>query len=295
MEIEKIYFESTDGISLFGLLHKPVNATKNKVVISIHGMGSNCTKERDDMIAKKLVANGISYFSFNNRGQGLINTVMNKKGKILQGTVYEDVEDSYYDIVGAIKVMKDKGFSNINLQGHSLGATKTVYTYNKLLEKNETDILNSINSVILLSLVDLVDVMKLLISSNSQTDVVKIALEQEKMGNTQYVIDTKTTFMPIISVKTFLRYYRDNKDIDFARYTDPNFDYEKINNIKVPIFMRWGNVNELISLPADKLSKLMNEKIINANKNIGFIEGATHNYSGKEEILANEILKFLSQ
>ena len=122
----------------------------------------------------------------------------------------------------------------------------------------------------------------------------KIALEQEKMGNTQYVIDTKTTFMPIISVKTFLRYYRDNKEIDFARYTNSNFNYEKINNIKVPIFMRWGNVNELISLPADELSKLMNEKIINANKNIGFIKGATHNYSGKEEILANEILKFLS-
>lgn len=295
MEIEKIYFESTDGISLFGLLHKPVNSIKNEVVISTHGMGSNCTKERDDIIAKKLVENGIAYFSFNNRGQGLINTVMTKKGKILQGTVYEDVEDSYYDIVGAIKVMQNKGYSTINLQGHSLGSTKTVYTYNKLLEKNETDILNSIKSVILLSLVDLVDVMNLLISTNNQTDVVKIALEQEKLGNTQYVIDTKTTFMPMISVKTFLRYYRDNENIDFARYTNSNFNYEKLNNIKVPIFMRWGNVNELISLPADKLSEFMNTKIINTNKNIGFIDGATHNYSGKEDILANEILKFLCQ
>lgn len=295
MEIEKIYFESTDGISLFGLLHKPVNSIKKEVVISIHGMGSNCTKERDDIIAKKLVENGIAYFSFNNRGQGLINTVMTKKGKILQGTVYEDVEDSYYDIVGAIKVMQNKGYSTINLQGHSLGSTKTVYTYNKLLEKNETDILNSIKSVILLSLVDLVDVMNLLISTNNQTDVVKIALEQEKLGNTQYVIDTKTTFMPMISVKTFLRYYRDNENIDFARYTNSNFNYEKLNNIKVPIFMRWGNVNELISLPADKLSEFMNTKIINTNKNIGFIDGATHNYSGKEDILANEILKFLCQ
>ena len=39
----------------------------------------------------------------------------------------------------------------------------------------------------------------------------------------------------------------------------------------------------------------MNTKIINTNKNIGFIDGATHNYSGKEDILANEILKFLCQ
>ena len=294
MQIEKVYFNTEDGLSLFGLLHMPSNGSTHNVVISTHGMGSNCTKSRDDIIAKKLTDNGFAYFTFNNRGQGLINTVISKNGKILQGTVFEDVEDSYYDVVGAIKAMQLKGLTNINLQGHSLGSTKTVYTYNKLLENNQTDILNSIKSIILLSLVDLVDVMNFLIKSNKEVDIVKLALEKEKEGNLQYVIDTKTDFMPMVSVKTFFRYYRDNENIDFAKYRIPDFKYEKLNNIKVPIFMRWGNVNELISLPAEELTGLMNKKIQNSNKNISFVNGATHNYSGKADILAHEILEFLS-
>ena len=34
-------------------------------------------------------------------------------------------------------------------------------------------------------------------------------------------------------------------------------------------------------------------KINNTNLNIGYIDGADHSYTGKEEILAEEILKFV--
>ena len=57
--------------------------------------------------------------------------------------------------------------------------------------------------------------------------------------------------------------------------------------------MRWGNNNELILQPADKLVQNLNKKIKNDKKDLGFIDGATHNYSGKEQILANQILDFL--
>lgn len=293
MIVEKIYFETKDGLSLFGLLHKPSTKNTEKVIISTHGMGSNCTKTRDDIIAKKLTENQVAYFTYNNRGQGLINTVTSTSGKLVIGTVFEDVEESYYDITGAIKAMKQQGFKQIILQGHSLGSTKTVYTYNKLLENNETDIINSIKGIILLSLVDLTDTIKYLITKSKDVNIVKLALEKENEGNLNYVIDTKTEFMPMVSVKTFLRYYRDNQNIDFAKYSTSDFKYEKLNNIKVPIFMRWGNVNELVFIPVHELSKLVNSKIMNNKKNIGYIDGATHNYSGKEEVLADEILEFL--
>ena len=57
--------------------------------------------------------------------------------------------------------------------------------------------------------------------------------------------------------------------------------------------MRWGNVNELISIPANNLAELMNNKIINQQKDINFVDGATHNYFEKEEELEDEILKFI--
>lgn len=295
MRVEKIYFNAEDGTELFGLLHTSENRNDKDVVISTHGIGSNCFKKREDIIAQKLTSNNIAFFTFNNRGNGLVNGVKSNGEKILQGTVFENVEDSYYDIVGVIKLMINKGYKNIHMQGHSLGSTKTVYTYNKLIENGEQELLNKIKSVILLSLVDIPELMNYLINSTNNQDFIKFALQKESEGNLNYILDTKVPFLPLISVKTFLKYYRNNKNIDFAKYTTKDFKFEKLNNIKVPIFMRWGNVNELISLPADKLAELMNEKINNQNKDISYIDGATHNYKGKEELLAEEILSFLGK
>ena len=294
MNIEKEYFLAEDGANLFGLLHKSENSTNSEVVIATHGMGSSCIKTRDDTIARKLTENGIDYFTYNNRGSGIINEVRFEEGKRLQGTAFEDVEDCYYDVVGAIKLMIKKGYTKIHLQGHSLGSTKTVYTYNKLIENEEMEILKKIKSVILLSLVDIASVMNYLVGSSS-LDIIKIAEQCEAEGDVNHVIATNISFMPLVSVKTFLKYYKNNKCIDFAKYTTPGFEFEKINSIKIPLFMRWGNVNELIAIPANELAELLNTKIYNANKDINFIDGATHNYTGKEQELAEQILKFLKK
>ena len=291
MKIEKIYYDAEDGVELFGLLHTPDENKGEEIVISTHGMGSNCFKKRDDIIAKKLTSNGIAYFTYNNRGYGLVNSANKRGEKFLQGTVFEDVQESYYDIVATIKIIIAKGYKNIHLQGHSLGATKTVYTYNKLIE-NDDELLKNIKSIILLSLVDVSEVMHFLVSSNKTINVPEIALQKEQIGDSDYIIDTQTPFLPLVSSKTFLKYYRDNSQIDFAKYTTDNYDFKILNSIKVPIFMRWGNVNELISIPADKLVKLINERLQSNKKNIGYIEGATHNYTGKEDILAEEIMNF---
>ncbi len=77
---------------------------------------------------------------------------------------------------------------------------------------------------------------------------------------------------PPIRPNTILEYVEDNKKIDFAKFGDARSGFKKINNIKVPLFMRWGNVNELILLDAESLVKFMNEKIKNENKDIGYIK-----------------------
>ncbi len=292
MVVEKQYFEAEDGAQLFGLLHKSNENKKKKILIATHGMGSGCNKKREDCIAKKLTENGIDVLTYDNRGFGLINTVRFPDGKRLQGTVFEDVEDGYFDILGAINHAIKLGYEKIYLQGHSLGSTKTVYAYNKLIENNKTDILNKIKAVVLLSLVDVTEVMNYLIKE-ADNDIVEIALEKERNDELTSVITTKSSFMPYTSCKTFLRYYRDNKNIDFAKYTTDGFEFTKLNNINVPIFMRWGNVNELISLSADELSILLNNKLRQDIKDIDYVDGATHNYSGKEDILAQQILEFL--
>ncbi len=293
MRIEKVYFKTKDGLELTGLLHTSESKDENEVIISVHGMGSNCLKKRDDIIAKKVTDNNISYFTFNNRGQGLINSVRTDAGKINQGTAFEDVTDCYYDITAVINTLMEMGYKKIHLMGHSLGSTKVVYTYNKMLRNKYDKMLQNIKSIILLSLVDLVNVIDMLNKCNSNFDIVSLAEEKEQKGELNYIIETCVPFMPYVSVKTFMRYYKYNKDIDFAKYTTDDFEFKEINNIKVPLFMRWGNNKELISIPAEEVVEVCNNKIHNEKKDIGFINGATHNYAGVEKILADEIYSFI--
>ena len=53
MNIETTFFKATDGVDLKGVIYKTQNKT-NKVLISIHGMATNCIKERDEKIAEKV-------------------------------------------------------------------------------------------------------------------------------------------------------------------------------------------------------------------------------------------------
>ena len=97
-----------------------------------------------------------------------------------------------------------------------------------------------------------------------------------------------------ISVKTYLRYFRDNKEIDFARYWDKKYTYPLINNIKKPLFLIWGE-EDLIVQNLNDLIKDLKEKIKNDKLDIGYIKETDHGYTNKEKELGEEIVKFITQ
>ncbi|MCI8443663.1 MAG: DUF1749 domain-containing protein [Clostridia bacterium] len=293
--MEKVDFLATDGIKLNGFLYRNQEKT-NKIILSVHGMSSNCFKERESIIAKQANENQIDYFCFNNRGSELVKyirkNIEGKKEKFLGGTSYEDVLESYEDIVGAILKLKELGYETIYLQGHSLGCTKIVYTYHALKEEGEQELLSHIKGIILLSLVDIPLAIKVYLREKYQS-YLKLAEEKEQEGKL-YELMPKDSFIHPVSVKTFLRYARDNQDIDFARYGKDN-KLEKLNNIQVPLFMRWGNNKEMILQKADELVTIVSNTITNEKKDIDYIDGANHSYDGKEEILANQIVEWLKR
>lgn len=292
--MELINFMATDGVNLEGILYKASFNINEKIILSVHGMTSNCFKKRDIEIAKKANEKGIDYFAFNNRGSEIVKYIEKETegqpAKELAGTAYEDVLEGYEDIVGAIIKLKELGYKNIYLQGHSLGCTKIVYTYNELINNDETEILENIKGVILLSLVDIPMALKVYLRDNFKQYL--DYAEKLEHENKIYEMMPRESFIHPISVKSFLRYARDNKDIDFANYGKDN-ELEKLNNIQVPLFMRWGNDNEMIIQQADELSTMVNNIIANENKNIDYIDGANHSYTGKEKELAEQIVEFV--
>lgn len=287
--LERIYFTTEDQIELVGLLETP-NKPTNKVVISIHGMQSNCLKQRETILSNTIANAGIAYFAFNNRGAEVMTYTKKVTGEknLNGGVVYEDVLDGYFDIKAAINKMLELGYTEIYLQGHSLGCTKIVYAYNKL--KQENNIAN-IKGIILLSLVDIPDCQKYDLGDKYEP-MMQYAENKEKQGKLNELMP-KESFDHPISVKSYLRYFKYNQEIDFARFSDKDYDFKELNNIEVPLFLRWGNVHELVIQPLDELVKFLKSKIKNSKLDIGYIDGADHGYTGKEQILAKEIVNFV--
>ena len=292
--MEVIYFLATDGIKLDGLLYTSKNKTED-IILSIHGMGSNCMKKRKTTMAKLANENDIDYFCFNNRGSELVKYIRRytegKREKELGGTSYEDVLEGYEDITGAIIKLKELGYKNIYLQGHSLGCTKIVYTYNELKDEQD-DMLNNIKGIILNSLIDIPRALKIYLRDKFD-EYLAYAEEKEKNNELNEMMPVEAFIHPI-SIKSFLRYARDNKDINFANFGQDN-ELVKLNNIDVPLFMRWGNVNEMIVQMPEELVDIMNKTITNPHKDIYYIDGANHSYEGKEEELAKQIVEFIKK
>lgn len=284
-----IKFNATDGIILDGFLNKCQKNT-NSILIQIHGMTSNCFKNREKVISNKVAELNIDTLCFNNRGSEIIKYCQKENGeKALQGTAYEDVEECFYDIVGAIKFAVDLGYKNIYLQGHSLGSTKIVYTYNKMLKENNL-YLKYIKAIILLSLVDIPDI----INTFTPKKFIELANVKEKENKLDELMPMETSIHPF-SVKTFLRYAKYYENINFAQYNNENYNYEELNKIKVPLFMRWGSKQELITQDVNYLINTLKYKLKNKTTDINYINGANHSYSGKEEILAKEIYEFINR
>lgn len=292
MNVELVDFEAADGVLLNGFMKRNHS---HKMIISTHGMGSDCFKIRDRVICEEASKVGIDYFCYNNRGSYQVRTVKKnsdgKSEKMFAGTSLEDVEEGYFDIKGAIQKAIDLGYTEIYLQGHSLGATKTLYTYTKLKEENDS-VLKYIKGVILLSLVDIPRTLQ--IYSGEKYETFKNYAESKEKENKLFDFMPLESFIQPISVKTYLKYVKYYQNIDFARYNDNNYNFKELNSIDVPLFMRFGNVGEMIEQDAKELTEMLNKKVNIKDKNIGYIDGATHSYDEKEKVLAEQIVAFLA-
>ena len=287
MSVDLVKFQATDGVTLDGYINNCDKKTK-KILIQIHGMTSNCFRYRETAIQKSISMLDIDTLCFNNRGSDVAKVVKDSTGKTkIAGTAFEEISECYYDICGALQFAIDKGYKEIYLQGHSLGSTKVVYTYNKLLKENNKYI-EYIKALILLSLVDLPMVVR-----HYGKDYISLAEQKVSNGEENYMMQEDAFPYPL-SARTFLRYVKNNDDINFAKFGNEEDNFEILNSFKIPLFFRWGNVNEILLLDIDKQVDFVKRKIKNPHIDVGYIEGANHSYYGKEKQLAEEITAFIS-
>ena len=95
-------------------------------------------------------------------------------------------------------------------------------------EEQSNDILQNIKGVILLSLIDIPNTLKVYLGDQF-SKYLELAEQKEKQGKL-WELMPKEAFIHPVSTKTFLRYVRDNQEINFAQY-EKDIELKKINNI----------------------------------------------------------------
>jgi pimeloyl-ACP methyl ester carboxylesterase len=120
-----VRFEATDGVGLSGLLYEPRQAT-GRAIVFLHGTGgaSVFDSKRTNVLGDEFVRRGFAWFPFNNRGAHLIRRLRTKTKSVSGGMAHELIRDCVYDIDGAIRELRRRGFRDLTLVGHSTGANK---------------------------------------------------------------------------------------------------------------------------------------------------------------------------
>ena len=256
MKQELVRINSMDEIEQPGILYIP-DKTTDKIVIHVHGLNGNFYENRFlDTLAKSYTDKGYAFLTFNNRGKDFIAELLKGDGFTVIGGSLERFKDCILDIEGVVSWVKQKGYKEITLEGHSYGCNKVLYYYNKKKE-------DCINKIVLLAPCDIPSEGKKFLSEEEYN---KAKVESTRLVN-------------------------EGKENELIRYTeDINDMNEVLNSIDIPVLVVFGDADEcVLTQPIDKVKVYLNNNIKNCT--IKIINGADHSYCNKYEELGIIISK----
>lgn len=282
MKQELVRINSIDGIEQPGILYTPVNNT-DKIVIHVHGLNGNFYESRFiDTISKACVEKNYAFLTFNNRGRDFITELLKGNEFTVIGGSLERFKDCILDIDGVLDWVKNKGYKEIILEGHSYGCNKVLYYYDKKKDK-------SIKKIVLLAPCDIpTECIKFLTTEEyNQAKVESTRLVKE--GKENELIDFSIMCNGKIAAGTYYNDFLPDGEDDFIRYRDGgNGKSEVLSNIDIPVLVIFGTIDEcVLTEPIDTVKKYLKNNIRNCN--IQIIEGADHDYKSRYEELKNII------
>ena len=131
-----VRFDATDRVQLAGLLYEPKRKS-TRAIIWLHGTGGSSIfdSKRTNLLAAAFVSRGFAFFPFNNRGAHLVRLLRKGEMGIDGGSAHEVIRDCVFDIDGAIRELRARGYRDFTLAGHSTGANK-IAVYDHYKERN---------------------------------------------------------------------------------------------------------------------------------------------------------------
>ncbi|KKR34020.1 MAG: hypothetical protein UT63_C0008G0019 [Candidatus Gottesmanbacteria bacterium GW2011_GWC2_39_8] len=284
----KIY--STDNIELDSFLFEPKNGT-DKIVIHIHGKEGHFVQNKFVLeMGYSYPKTGYSFLTFNNRGHDYIADLIKKTAtgftSVLGGSAYDIIEDCVHDINGVLNYVKDLGYKEIILQGHSLGPHKISYY---LDTKPNPDI----SKVILISTSDI------LFHLNSEVphweEVSGLAKKMIYEGRGKEIMAIRLWSNCPVSAETFWNYTRPDSNTYCFNYTQPHIPFRHFENISLPIFTVVAETDFAMGIPQEKAMKMLKERSSSEDIETYIVKGTSHNFAGKIDELTGTITDWLKK
>lgn len=284
MKQELVRMKSIDNIEMVGMLYEPEEKC-NEIVIHVHGLCGNFYENRFlDTLAKTYTDKGVSFLTFNNRGTNFISELLKDNGFEVIGGCYEKFTDSLLDIEGAINYVKNKGYTDFILEGHSYGCNKVVYYYDKKKDEN-------IKKIVLLAPCDIPQECVKFLSDEEYKTAKNESTMLVNEGKENELIDFSVNANGKIAAGTYYNDFLPNGENDFIRYVDGVDGKSKVlTNINVPVLIIFGDADECV-LTQDiyTVKGYLHNNIKDCN--IQIISGADHSYTDRYKELGETIEK----
>ena len=283
MNQELVRIMSIDEIEQPGILFTPKNST-DKIVIHVHGLNGNFYENRFlDTLAKSYTDKNYAFLTFNNRGRDFITELHKGNDFIIIGGSLERFKDCLLDIEGVINWVKEKGYKEIILEGHSYGCNKVLYYYNN--KKDE-----SIKKIVLLAPCDIPSAGKKFLSEEEYQIAKEESTRLVNEGKGNELIDFSVMANGKIAAGTYHYDFLPGGENDFIRYADgKNGKSEVLNSIDIPVLVIFGDVDEcVLTQPIDIVMSYLNNNINDCD--IQVIKGADHSYTNRYEQLREIII-----
>jgi predicted alpha/beta-fold hydrolase len=279
--------KTKDGLLFRGLY---IDGDKNKpAIIHIHGFqGDFYTNEFLKKIAIQYKENNFGFVAVQNRGTGIQTDVYKATGgSAVVGSDFELLEEAYLDIDAWIEFLFEQGYKEIILQGHSLGTMKII---RYLFEGNHSD------SVKKLNIHDPFDIIQILEDPTSakSEEYLKIAEDKVKEGRGREIIpehflDAK------MSYQTYVSHHKQDDFEKMFLVHDKSYEFPLLNKIEIPVKIIVGDNDPYFhpanpKNPQEALDLLLNNIKVSEGM---LIKGSAHVYSGFEDIVAEEVVRFI--
>ncbi|MBW2969531.1 DUF1749 domain-containing protein [Candidatus Woesearchaeota archaeon] len=285
MHGELIRFEAADKLELDGMLCAPV--ATDTCLVHVHGM-TDCYDGLSvvDAMMRAAFRNDMSFFTIDTRGSGTITVFRKLKQHMVFrtiGTAFEVFKNCIFDIDGALKMLRERGYRNFVLSGHSTGCQKITYYQSRKHRK-------SVKALILLGPADDYNYQIKMLGKKKHYEFLDIARRLVRRGKGKELMPPEAE-PGYFSAKRYYELYRPGGlEGNMFNYSGP---MKAASKVLVPVLSVFGSREEYAVISPRKMLKILSHKFRHPYSKEILVKGADHCFCTYEEDVEKYVAKWL--